>query len=150
VVCEAPTWRSTRLIVTEHGIPSQARASWGRSRLSRRRSHDLPGSRSTGQRVAGETGLHSKGLRGRAMHKSSLSPTGLGLLLWKATCRETCPCRLGRGQRKRAGRHLAGALLHSPGGRMEKGRESGTSSAAYPTWDIRSQHPFFFKNGCPK
>ena|SRR2546423_138121 len=73
---------------------------------------------STGQRVAGETGLHGKGLRGRAMHKSSLSPTGLGLLLWKATCRETCPCRLGRGQRKRTGRHLAGALLHlGEGGR---------------------------------
>jgi len=43
VVCEAPTWCSTRLIVTEHGIPSQARASWGRSHLSHRRSHDLPG-----------------------------------------------------------------------------------------------------------
>src|SRR5260370_32620417 len=37
----------------------------------------------------------------------------MGCFLWKATCRETCPCRLGRGQRKRAGKHLAGALLHS-------------------------------------
>ena len=30
-MCEAPTLRSRRLVVTEHGIPSQARASWGRS-----------------------------------------------------------------------------------------------------------------------
>ena len=47
---------------------------------------------------------------------------------------------------------------------MEKGRESGTSPAAYPTWDIRSRKkrlqgvlsfPFFdkspdFLNGYPK
>jgi len=26
---------------------------------------------------------------------------------------------------------------------MEKGRESGTSSAAYPTWDIRSENSPF-------
>ena len=65
------------------------------------------------------------------MHKSSLSPTGLGLLLWKATCRETCPCRLGRGQRKRAGKHLAGALLHSREGPTEKGES--TSLATYST-----------------
>jgi hypothetical protein len=32
-----------RLIVTEHGIPYQARASWGRSRRRSRRSHDLRG-----------------------------------------------------------------------------------------------------------
>jgi hypothetical protein len=57
VVCEAPTLRSRRLIVTEHGIPFQARASWGRSRRSSRRSHDLPGSRGklcTGRRATGE------------------------------------------------------------------------------------------------
>jgi hypothetical protein len=33
---------------------------------------------------------------------------------------------------------------------MEKGREIGTSSAAYPTWDIRSQKMMDFANGCPK
>jgi hypothetical protein len=57
VVREAPTLRSRRLIVTEHGIPFQARASRGRSRRSSRRSHDLPGSRGklcTGRRATGE------------------------------------------------------------------------------------------------
>ena len=39
----APPWRSRRLIVTEHGIPSQARASWGQSHQRSRRSHDLKG-----------------------------------------------------------------------------------------------------------
>jgi hypothetical protein len=46
-----------RLIVTEHGIPSQARASRGRSHRSRRRSHDLPGGLGkpvVGRRVTGE------------------------------------------------------------------------------------------------
>ena len=43
VVGEAPTGRSRRLIVTEHGIPYQARASWERSAHSSRRSHDLEG-----------------------------------------------------------------------------------------------------------
>jgi hypothetical protein len=42
-MCEAPTLRSRRPIATEHGIPYQARASWGRSHRSSRRSHDLPG-----------------------------------------------------------------------------------------------------------
>jgi len=46
-----------------------------------------------------------------------LFPMTTECFLWKATCRETCPCRLGRGQRKRAGgKHLAGALLHSEEG----------------------------------
>ncbi len=50
VVREAPTLRSRRLIVTEHGIPYQARASWGRS-------HDLPGGLGkpvVGRKVTGE------------------------------------------------------------------------------------------------
>jgi hypothetical protein len=57
VVREAPPLRSRRLIVTEHGIPSQARASWGRSRRSSRRSNDLPGGLGkpvVGRRVTGE------------------------------------------------------------------------------------------------
>src|SRR5260370_15043914 len=57
VMCEAPMLRSIRLVVTEHGIPYQARASWGRSRLSHRRSHALPGSRGklcTGRSATGE------------------------------------------------------------------------------------------------
>src|SRR5436190_22767597 len=56
-MCEAPTWRSKRLIVTEHGIPYQARASRGRSHRSSRRSHDLPGRLGkpvVGPRVTGE------------------------------------------------------------------------------------------------
>src|SRR5512142_1919860 len=54
---EAPTLRSRRLIMTEHGIPSQARASWGRSHRSSRRSDDLPGGLGKpviGRRVTGE------------------------------------------------------------------------------------------------
>jgi hypothetical protein len=43
VVGEAPTGRSRRLIVTEHGIPYQAKASGERSAHSSRRSHDLLG-----------------------------------------------------------------------------------------------------------
>ena len=46
-----------RLIVTERGIPCQARASWEQSRRSRRRSDDLPGNRGklcTGRRATGE------------------------------------------------------------------------------------------------
>ena len=56
-MCEAPTWHSIRLIVTEHGIPYQARASRGRSHLSHRRSDDLPGRLGKlviGRRVTGE------------------------------------------------------------------------------------------------
>src|SRR6266571_9268419 len=57
VMCEAPTLRSRRLMVTEHGIPFQARASWGRSHRSSRRSDDLPGGLGKpviGRRVTGE------------------------------------------------------------------------------------------------
>src|SRR6266699_1363814 len=46
-----------RLIVTENGIPYQARALWGRSHRSSRRSHDLPGGLGkpvVGPRVTGE------------------------------------------------------------------------------------------------
>jgi len=42
-VREAPTLRSRRLIVTEHGIPYQARASGERSAHSSRESHDSKG-----------------------------------------------------------------------------------------------------------
>ena len=52
-----------------------------------------------------------------------------------------------RGQRERSGNWRADYLetrtVGSPGGRMEKGRESGTSPAAYPTWVIRSQTSTF-------
>jgi hypothetical protein len=57
VMYEAPTLRSRRLLVTEHGIPSQARASRGQSHRSSRRSHDLPGGLGkpvVGRRVTGE------------------------------------------------------------------------------------------------
>ena len=57
VMGEAPTLRSKRLIVTERGIPYQARALWERSRRSSRRSDDLPRSRGklcTGRRATGE------------------------------------------------------------------------------------------------
>jgi hypothetical protein len=43
VVREAPTGRSRRLIVTEHGIPYQARASWERSAHTSRGSNDPKG-----------------------------------------------------------------------------------------------------------
>ena len=49
-----------------------------------------------------------------------------------------------RGQRARSGNWRADYLetrtVGSPGGRMKKGHESGTSSAAYPTWNIRSKN----------
>ena len=57
VMGEAPTLRSKRLIVTEHGIPYRGRPPGERSRHSSRRSHDLPGSRGklcTGRRATGE------------------------------------------------------------------------------------------------
>jgi hypothetical protein len=57
VMCEAPTLRSIRLVVTEHGIPYQTRVSWGRSHRSRRRSDDLLeglGKPVAGRRVTGE------------------------------------------------------------------------------------------------
>ena len=43
VVHEAPTGRSRRLIVTEHGIPYRARASGERSAQSSRGSNNPPG-----------------------------------------------------------------------------------------------------------
>ena len=43
VVDEAPTGRSRRLIVTEHGIPYQVRTSRGRSAHSNREGHVSPG-----------------------------------------------------------------------------------------------------------
>jgi hypothetical protein len=48
-----------RLIVTEHGIPSQARASRGRSHRSSRRSDDLKGG-------TGKASQRAKGDRGTA------------------------------------------------------------------------------------
>src|SRR5215472_593578 len=57
VVAEAPTGRSKRLMVTEHGIPSQARASWEQSHRRSRRSNNLPGGLGkpvVGRRVTGE------------------------------------------------------------------------------------------------
>src|SRR5947209_2088760 len=41
--------------------------------------------------------------------------------LWKATCRETCPCRLGRGQRKRAIEAPRRCPTSFGGGHTEKG-----------------------------
>src|SRR5215469_9292904 len=57
VMCGAPTLRSIRLVVTEHGIPYQTRVSRGRSHRSSRRSDDLPGGLGkpvVGPRVTGE------------------------------------------------------------------------------------------------
>src|SRR5215472_10841217 len=57
VMDEAPTWRSKRLVVTERGIPYQARASWEQSHRSSRRSDDPPGGLGkpvVGRRVTGE------------------------------------------------------------------------------------------------
>src|SRR5215470_4230166 len=57
VMDEAPTLCSRRLIVTERGIPYQARASWEQSHRSSRRSNGLPGGLgkpTVGRRVTGE------------------------------------------------------------------------------------------------
>ena len=55
------------------------------------------------------------GLAGREMRKTFLSPKAMMCILWKAVCSETGQYSLGRGQRNRAARHLAGVLLHSEG-----------------------------------
>ncbi len=46
------------------------------------------------------------------MRKSLLIPDAMICSLWKAVCVEMRPYRLGRGQRKRAEKYLASALLH--------------------------------------
>src|SRR6266571_3974919 len=100
-----------RLIVTEHGIPYQARALWGRSHRSSRRSHDLPGGLGkpvVGRRVTGEP------LEPDAATRNAERPKGEKRELWRADYLET-------------------RTVGSPGARREKGRESGTSPAAYPT-----------------
>ena len=112
-MCEAPTWRSRRLIVTDHGIPYQARASWGRSHRSSRRSDDLPGSLGkpvVGPRVAGEQ------LEPDAATRDAERPKGE--------------------KRKLASRLLGNVHGRFWGGRKEKDRERGTSPAAYPTFFV--------------
>src|SRR5258708_155619 len=47
------------------------------------------------------------------MRKSLLIPDAMICFLWKAVCSETGLYSLGRGQRRRAVKYLAGALLHS-------------------------------------
>ena len=79
VMCEAPTWRSIRLIVTEHGIPYQARASGGRSHRSSRRSYDLPGGLGkpvVGRRVTGEPLELSGGYAKCGLAKGGEAETG--------------------------------------------------------------------------
>src|SRR5579862_7987639 len=111
---EAPTWRSKRLIVTEHGIPYQARASRGQSHRSSRRSNDLPGGLgkpAVGRRVTGEP------LEPDTATRNAERPKGE--------------------KRKLASRLLGNLHGRFWGGRMEKDRESGTSPAAYPICVIR-------------
>jgi len=113
VMYEAPTLRSKRLIVTEHGIPFQARASRGRSHRSSRRSDDLPGGLGkpvVGRRVTGEP------LEPDAATRNAQRPKGE--------------------KRELASRLPGNSYGRFWGGRREKGRESGTSPAAYPTWNI--------------
>jgi hypothetical protein len=113
VMGEAPTWRSKRLIVTERGIPYQARASGGQSHCSSRRSDDLPGGLgkpTIGRRVTGEP------LKPDAATRDAERPKGE--------------------KREPASRLLGNLHGRFWGGRMEKGRESGTSPAAYPIFII--------------
>ena len=124
-----------------------------------RRSHDLPGSagkRHAGPRAAGGTFQKCTELAGCEMHKSFLILFAMRCFLWKAVCSETGLYRLGRGQRKRAGKHLAGALLHLGRGRWKRaaflilpargilhrqvGIPSGTSLAAYFTNVSKSRY----------
>src|SRR5215472_16812278 len=104
VVAEAPTGRSKRLMVTEHGIPSQARASWEQSHRRSRRSNNLPG------------GL-GKPVVGRRVTGEPLEPD-------TATRNAERP----KGEKRKLASRLLGNL-HGRfwGGRMEKDRESGTS-----------------------
>src|SRR6266851_7209287 len=78
VVHEAPTGRSRRLIVTEHGIPYRARASWERSAHSSRGSNDPPGRTrrsSTGRRGTGGQTISSHAVREMRRAKVELSVT---------------------------------------------------------------------------
>ncbi len=55
---------------------------------------------------------------GRPRNASVLSYSpSYGMFLWKAGCSETGLSSLGRGQRRRAAKYLAGALLHLDGGK---------------------------------
>jgi len=54
------------------------------------------------------------------MRKSLLIPNAMICVLWKAVCSETGLYSLGRGQRRRAGKYLAGALLHVDAGKERK------------------------------
>jgi hypothetical protein len=77
-MCEAPTLRSRRLIVTEHGIPYQARASGERSAHTSRGSNDPPGRtrRSfTGRRGTGGQTISSHAVREMRRATVALSVT---------------------------------------------------------------------------
>ena len=112
---EAPTWRSKRLIVTEHGIPYRGRPPRGQSHRRSRRSDDPPGGLgkpAVGRRVTGEP------LEPDTATRNAERPKGE--------------------KRKLASRLLGNVHGRFWGGRMEKGRESGTSPAAYPICVISS------------
>ncbi len=78
VVGEAPKGRSRRLIVTEHGIPYQARASRERSAHSSRGIHEPPGRTrrsSTGRRGTGGQTISSHTVREMRRAKWELNVT---------------------------------------------------------------------------
>src|SRR6266567_3713098 len=128
VVREAPTGRSRRLIVTEHGIPYQARASRERSAHSSRRSHDLPGRTrrsSTGRRGTG--GRYAVAMR-------------------YARCGEPQWHCISLVAQRRQDRLLESEVIRKRSCLVRRGAtgkgplQDGTSPVAYSTWVICSQN----------
>src|SRR5260370_31840463 len=117
VVGGASTLRAMRAGATENGMPCQTRVSRGRSNRSSCRNTDLPGGLGkpvVGRRVTGEP------LEPDAATRNAERPKGE--------------------KRELASRLPGNSYGRFWGGRREKGRASGTSPAAYPTWNIRSQN----------
>ena len=91
----------SRLIVTQHGIPYQARASWGRSHRSSRRSDDLKGGTGkASRRATGDRGTARTVWRLREMRRGQRERSGN----WRADYLETRTVGSEEGGGKRAAR----------------------------------------------
>lgn len=66
------------------------------------------------------------------MRKPLFIPDAMVGVHWKAVCSETGLYSLGRGQRKRAAKYLAGALLHLVGGAQKPDLETGEGAGSLP------------------
>jgi hypothetical protein len=121
VMCEAPTVRSRRLIVTEHGIPYQPRGLRERSAHSSREGHVSPGRMGepfTGQRGTGGRTSRSHAVREMRRARVALNvpccQKAAGLTTGERSDAETVTLRSERGGWKRitARWYLDGRLLN--------------------------------------